>query len=137
VAGFGIWDLSYYLSLKLLIDWPASAWTWDILFLIPVPWAAPVLAPTIVAATMVVAGSIVIFEEERGRPLRVPPREWLAIVAGGVVLVASFCWDWRHLAAGGPPRGFPWWLFFIGEAISLGGFVQALVGWVKPTGREA
>ena len=47
IAGFGVWDLTYYLFLKLLIGWPASVWTWDVLFLIPVPWAAPVLAPAI------------------------------------------------------------------------------------------
>lgn len=125
VVGFGVWDLVYYLSLKALIGWPSSVWTWDILLLVPVPWAAPVLAPAIVAVTMVVTGSIVILEEESGRPFRVSPREWLAIVAGGVILVTSFCWDWRHIAAGGVPRGFPWGLFFIGEAVSLGGFLRA------------
>ncbi len=41
IVGFGIWDLTYYLFLKLLTGWPASLWTWDVLFLIPVPWAAP------------------------------------------------------------------------------------------------
>jgi hypothetical protein len=125
VAGFGIWDLSYYLSLKLLIDWPASAWTWDILFLIPVPWAAPVLAPSIVAATMVLAGSIVLVAEATGRPFRISRGEWAAIVAGGLILIASFCWDWRHIADGGVPRAFPWPLSAIGEAFALGGFVRA------------
>ena len=36
LVAFGIWDLCYYLFLKLLLGWPASVWTWDILFLIPV-----------------------------------------------------------------------------------------------------
>lgn len=137
LVGFGIWDLVYYLSLRWLIDWPATVWTWDVLFLIPVPWAAPVLVPAIVAMTMVVAGSIVILEEERGRPFRVSPGEWLTIVAGGIILVVSFCWDWRHVAGGGVPRAFPWWLFLGGEAVSLGGFVRALAGRAAPTGREA
>src|SRR5215831_18658921 len=43
VIAFGVWDLTFYLFLKVLLDWPASFATWDILFLIPVPWAAPVL----------------------------------------------------------------------------------------------
>ena len=136
VAGFGAWDLVYYLSLYRLIGWPASVWTWDVLFLIPVPWAAPVLAPSIVAATMVAAGSIVVAREAAGRPMRVSPREWLAIVAGGVILVASFCWDWRHIAAGGVPRGFPWPLFGIGQALGLGGFVHAWLA-AQPSGVEA
>jgi hypothetical protein len=36
---FGTWDLSFYAFLKLLFDWPDSLLTWDLLFLIPVPWA--------------------------------------------------------------------------------------------------
>src|SRR5262245_53438596 len=44
---FGFWDTSFYLFLKVLLDWPASLLTWDILFLIPVPWVGPVLAPVI------------------------------------------------------------------------------------------
>lgn len=125
VVGFGVWDLVYYLSLRLLLGWPASVWTWDILFLIPVPWAAPVLAPAIVAATMVLAGSIVIAEEAAGRAFRISPRDWLAIVAGGLVLIASFCWDWRNIAAGGLPSPFPWAVFAVGEVLGLGGFAHA------------
>jgi hypothetical protein len=125
VVAFGVWDLTYYLSLKLLIGWPASVWTWDVLFLIPVPWAAPVLAPAIVAATMVLAGSIAIIEEAKGRWFRVSRWHWLALVAGGVVLVSSFCWNWRQIAVGGVPDAFPWALFSIGEIIGLGGFVHA------------
>jgi hypothetical protein len=111
--------------LKLLIGWPASVWTWDVLFLIPVPWAAPVLAPALVAATMILAGSIVIAEEAAGRPFRVSRWDWLAIVAGGLILIAAFCWDWRNIAAGGMPNPFPWLLFFIGEVVGLGGFGHA------------
>jgi hypothetical protein len=125
VMGFGVWDLTYYVFLKLLIGWPASVWTWDVLFLIPVPWAAPVLAPAIVAATMVLAGSIAIAEEAAGRPFRVSRWDWLAIIAGGVILISSFCWDWRHIVAGGVPNAFPWLVFSIGEIIGFGGFVHA------------
>src|SRR5439155_20278960 len=42
---FGIWDLVYYVFLKLAIDWPSSLLTWDILFLLPVPWFGPILTP--------------------------------------------------------------------------------------------
>src|ERR1044072_1842951 len=45
VLAFGIWDLFYYLFLYLFIGWPQSLATWDILFLIPVPWVGPVWAP--------------------------------------------------------------------------------------------
>src|ERR1035438_4418730 len=53
---FGTWDIFYYVFLKLLLHWPASIMTWDILFLVPVPWAAPVLAPVVVSVTIIGAG---------------------------------------------------------------------------------
>ncbi len=42
---FAFWDLFYYLSLYLLIKWPSSLTTMDVLFLIPRPWIAPVWIP--------------------------------------------------------------------------------------------
>ena len=42
---FAFWDLFYYVSLYVLIKWPNSLKTIDILFLIPVPWIAPVWFP--------------------------------------------------------------------------------------------
>ena len=37
---FGVWDIFYYIWLKVFLHWPASLLTWDVLFLIPVPWVA-------------------------------------------------------------------------------------------------
>jgi len=42
---FGFWDLFYYLSLYILIKWPPTFTTIDVLFLIPKPWIAPVWFP--------------------------------------------------------------------------------------------
>lgn len=42
---FAFWDLFYYLSLYILIKWPPTLRTIDVLFLIPVPWIAPVWFP--------------------------------------------------------------------------------------------
>ena len=42
---FAFWDLFYYLSLYILIKWPPSFTTIDVLFLIPRPWIAPVWFP--------------------------------------------------------------------------------------------
>ncbi len=42
---FGLWDIFYYVWLWVFIGWPPSLFTWDVLFLIPVPWLGPVLAP--------------------------------------------------------------------------------------------
>ena len=40
---FGIWDIFYYVFLKIIYDWPKSLFDWDILFLIPLPWWGPVI----------------------------------------------------------------------------------------------
>jgi len=39
---FGIWDIFYYIFLKVLLNWPEGPGSWDLLFLIPVPWVGPV-----------------------------------------------------------------------------------------------
>jgi len=52
---FAFWDLFYYVSLYILIKWPPSLKAIDILFLIPVPWIAPVWVPIgISALTLIV-----------------------------------------------------------------------------------
>jgi hypothetical protein len=33
---FAVWDIFYYVALKLLLNWPPSLLTWDLLFLFPV-----------------------------------------------------------------------------------------------------
>src|SRR5689334_11254943 len=71
---FGVWDILFYLFLKVLLDWPASLATWDILFLIPVPWVGPVLAPVIVSVSMIAAG---IWHLRRPVPLRA--RHWIGL----------------------------------------------------------
>jgi len=66
VVAFGVWDVTFYLFLKLLLDWPSSLLTWDILFLFPVPWVGPVLAPVMVSLAMIVAGVWHLRREARG-----------------------------------------------------------------------
>ena len=126
VIAFGVWDVFYYVFLRLLIGWPASLWTWDLLFLLPVPWVGPVLAPAIVSATMIATGAITLWREDRGRPVRARWLDWLMIFAGGLVIIAAFCWDWRNSMAGQWPNPFHWPLFWLGEALGVGGFVSAL-----------
>ncbi len=59
IAAFGIWDIFYYVFLRVMTGWPQSVWDWDILFLIPLPWWGPVLAPVMIAAWMIVFGTLV------------------------------------------------------------------------------
>ena len=51
---FAFWDLFYYLSLYILIKWPPKLTTIDVLFLIPVPWIAPVWFPVAVSSLTII-----------------------------------------------------------------------------------
>src|SRR6266852_3210775 len=47
---FGLWDICYYLSLRISVGWPSSLTTSDVLFLIPSPWVSQIWFPILVSA---------------------------------------------------------------------------------------
>ena len=57
---FAFWDLFYYLSLYILIKWPPSFTTVDVLFLIPRPWIAPVWFPIGISAITIISIAILL-----------------------------------------------------------------------------
>jgi len=57
---FAFWDLFYYLSLYILIKWPPTLTTIDVLFLIPKPWIAPVWFPVGVSSLTILIISILV-----------------------------------------------------------------------------
>ncbi|HEX5431623.1 MAG TPA: hypothetical protein VFW83_06635 [Bryobacteraceae bacterium] len=120
---FGVWDLAFYGWLRVMIGWPASPYTWDLLFLLPVPWAGPVLAPVIIALSLAVGGALALARE----PLRIPRFAWALLLGGAAVVLIAFMWDWRLWVAGGMPRAFPWDIFGIGECLGVAGFCLALM----------
>jgi hypothetical protein len=122
---FGIWDLVYYAGLYLFIGWPGSILAWDILFLIPVTWAAPVLYPALIALAMVVGFLVHDALRKRGRPLRPTMAEWAVATSGAVVLVLSFCWTWGEVHAGVIPESFPLWIYVPGLVLGTAPFVRA------------
>jgi hypothetical protein len=124
VIAFGSWDLSFYLFLKVLLNWPESLFTWDILFLIPVPWVGPVLAPALVAAAMIGAGTWHLRSEARGTHVHLRTADWAGILSGAIVIVVSFAIDYRNIMAGGMPHSFPWLLFTLGLLMGIGGYAR-------------
>lgn len=54
LLSFGTWDIFYYIWLNRFIGWPASLLNIDILFLIPVPWMAPIFMPILISLLMIV-----------------------------------------------------------------------------------
>ena len=62
---FGVWDIFYYVFLKVMCGWPHSLLDWDILFLLPLPWWGPVLAPMCIAGLMIIWGTLATREDNR------------------------------------------------------------------------
>lgn len=131
---FGVWDICFYVFLRLLIGWPTSLWEWDILFLLPVIWTGPVIAPVLVSVGLIVGGSWVVVREGTGKEYLAPLWCWGGIILGGLLIVLSFCWDWRNIAAGSLPNPFQWGLFSFGL---VGGFACFVYGaWHARTKRR-
>ena len=82
VIAFGTWDITFYLFLRTLLGWPASLFTWDILFLVPVPWVGPVLAPVLVSVAMIVVGICHLRREASGNEVRVGVIGWVGVRRG-------------------------------------------------------
>ncbi|MFH1368091.1 MAG: hypothetical protein ABII64_03090 [Elusimicrobiota bacterium] len=61
---FAVWDIFYYVFLKVLIGWPASLSTLDVLFLIPVPWISPVWLP-LSASLLIIFCSLYLLSKEK------------------------------------------------------------------------
>jgi len=120
---FGVWDLTYYAALWLLLGWPATLADWDVLFLIPVPWLGPVWAPMLVALSLVIGGSYLYLTPARPRRYRL--RDWLVASAGGLIVVAAFVADWRAVPERRVPAAFPALLFVVGWLVALGQFLWA------------
>jgi hypothetical protein len=118
---FAIWDLSYYAALWLFEGWPSSLYDWDLLFLVPIPWFSPVLAPMAISAIGIVgAVSVHVILDRRGK-LVVP---WHGLTLVNAALVA---WEVSFMAHQGPHTTFPvhyrWWLFIMGVAFASSGYL--------------
>jgi hypothetical protein len=117
---FGVWDIFYYVWLFVFIGWPPSLFTWDILFLIPVPWLGPVIAPVIVSLCLI-GGALWLLS----RPdVRLSRRAWVLASLGCALVLLSFMIDYRYgLLRADPPR-FRWELFVPGVLIGFVGVVS-------------
>jgi len=52
---FALWDIFYYIWLRVTIGWPASFLDTDLLFLVPTPWIAQVWFPLLVSSLTALA----------------------------------------------------------------------------------
>jgi hypothetical protein len=121
---FGIWDIFYYVFLKVMTGWPDSVGDWDILFLLPLPWWGPVWAPMSIALLMVLWGIFVTqFEHAPGQI----GSTWKPVAVGCVGIALAlyvFMADSIRIAGQGAvalrtmlPEEFNWPLFVVGLAL--------------------
>src|SRR4051794_2541262 len=114
---FGVWDIFYYVFLRVMSGWPRSLFDWDILFLLPLPWWGPVLAPVSIAVLMILWGTLATQSGDGATDAR---WTWAFGWLGIVLALAIFMIDtWRALPGGRAavvqvlPTTFNWPLFWV------------------------
>ena len=127
-VAFGAWDLAYYGWLWVFGGWPSSLGTWDVLFLVPVPWVGPVWAPMAVSLALVGVGLAAARQLGSGVALGLATWQGLAGLLGGALVVATFLVNAPLVLAGGVPRDYPWPLFVAGLALAIGAAGTVLAG---------
>jgi hypothetical protein len=132
---FAIWDIFYYIFLKLMIDWPSSLMTWDILFLLPVIWSGPVITPVIVSLIMILFALQLLTNDH---PMPFIRKNLLFLVSGTLLLFLAFIWDFSKYMLQQYsftdlfvsrtnqialqqyiPQIFNWWLFIFGSLLVI------------------
>lgn len=116
VIAFGLWDILYYVFLIPMTGWPRSLLDWDILFLIPLPWWGPVLAPMLISTLMIILGTQLVFYDH------LAPRKiaWSLAFIGVWIALYAFMADSIQVIGGGAeavrtvlPTSFNWLLFIV------------------------
>ena len=131
---FGFWDILYYVFLRIISGWPASPFDWDILFLLPLPWWGPVLAPVSIASLMIVWGTLVTQWHDREPATRFTRASWGVSGAGMLLALGVFMTDSIYALPGGLdtvrqvlPTAFNWPMF--GTALLLIATPLTHTGW--------
>ena len=119
-VAFGIWDIAYYVFLKIMCGWPHSLLDWDVLFLLPLPWWGPVLAPVLISLLLIFWGTLASQFEQIHPPTLSNGRAWILNFAGVALALYVFMADSIAAARGGfdavrtmLPEKFDWKLFSV------------------------
>ncbi|MFH1500317.1 MAG: hypothetical protein ABIE22_00015 [archaeon] len=94
---FAVWDIFYYIWLKVILDWPSSLLTWDLLFLIPIPWASPVIVPLVYSLTIILASVLIIHLQEKKKSIKSELKEIMLFTTGSLLILYTFLYDYGKL----------------------------------------
>jgi hypothetical protein len=111
---FGVWDIFYYVWLKLFINWPDSLLTDDLLFLIPVPWISPVLAPVIISIIFIVMAIILLAFLSKAIIIKKNFPANILMVLGVMLVLFSFMWNFQNRLNMTAPVEFLWGVYWLG-----------------------
>jgi hypothetical protein len=133
---FGVWDVFYYVFLRLISGWPRTLLDWDILFLLPLPWWGPVLAPVSIALIMIVWGTLTTQSADDAPAAPSAARVWVLASAGILLALGVFMADaWQALPGGRDailqvlPARFNWTLFLLALLLMAAPVLHQLGVW--------
>lgn len=131
ILSFGIWDIFYYIWLKVLLDWPSSLFEWDVLFLIPLPWIAPVIAPVSIAVLMLVFSVLIVHSFSKGHDFRPVPVSGILALAGTAVVLYSFMYDVNATLHLQMPKPYRYGLLAIGDMLFVAAFIISYLKTIR------
>jgi hypothetical protein len=117
---FALWDIWYYVWLKVLVDWPKTLLDWDTLFLIPFPWLGPVLSPILIAGLICVVTVLTVYQVNRQEMPKITSFQVSVVLCGALLALYVFMAGAIHawISAGTNSRSiqpdvFNWPMFLI------------------------
>jgi hypothetical protein len=125
---FGIWDIFYYVWLKVLLNWPSSLIEWDVLFLIPLPWIGPVIAPASIALLMIIFAILILSAQQKGLAFKPARTSFILALAGTIIVLYTFMHDTDATLHQQMPRPYRYDLFGIGLVLYISSF---LISYLK------
>ena len=142
MAAFGIWDIFYYLFLKIIVGWPHSLFDWDVLFLIPLPWWGPVLSPILISVVLIILGSLLAQNEISDAAFQLGKLSWSFYLCGiSVALYVFMAHSIEVMGKGNSgvvdlPAQFNWPFFMLALFFMLMPVFEAGIRLVKKNDRR-
>ena len=152
---FAVWDIFYYVFLKILIDWPGSLMTMDILFFIPLTWIGPVLAPLLNSLVMIILAVALLKFSQFKTKAGLNMFEWILLMTGVAIILYVYMEDYTNFmlqylpvkdliltvnsdkileyASKYIPAGFNWPLFITGTGFHLLAIIHYILRLKKLT----
>jgi hypothetical protein len=121
LIAFGVWDIFYYVWLNVFIGWPKNLLDPDLLFLIPLPWWGPVIAPILISLFMIAGGSMTVIREDQEHVIRIRIFEVITLLIGILFMLYAFMQDALSILPANSiqlsqlkPSQFNWVVYLVG-----------------------